>query len=150
MSESLADLIPKWYEGGTTEQMLDEAFAQIRTLESNLGGKQAVIDRLMLEYCPDEMSETQLAEWSKHQRAVPDEVSLEIDAASRPEGVAIKALEALKINHDYCEDPWYSCPLAPEGCADERKGPGCECGADAHNAKVDAIIKLLEPQEQSK
>jgi hypothetical protein len=31
---SIADLIPQWYEGGTPEQMLDEAFAQIRTLEA--------------------------------------------------------------------------------------------------------------------
>lgn len=33
-AESLADQIPKWYEGGMTEQMLDEAFAQIRILEA--------------------------------------------------------------------------------------------------------------------
>jgi hypothetical protein len=33
-SESIADLIPQWYEGGTCQQMLDEAFAQIRLLES--------------------------------------------------------------------------------------------------------------------
>jgi hypothetical protein len=32
---------------------------------------QAEIDRLMLEFCPDEMSEEQLAEWARHQRAVP-------------------------------------------------------------------------------
>ena len=31
--ESIADLIPRWYEGGTTEQMLEEALAQIRLLE---------------------------------------------------------------------------------------------------------------------
>lgn len=32
--ESIADLIPQWYEGVTHEQMLDEAFAQIRLLEA--------------------------------------------------------------------------------------------------------------------
>jgi len=32
---SIADLIPQWYEGGTLEQMLDEAFAQIRILEAH-------------------------------------------------------------------------------------------------------------------
>lgn len=30
--------------------------------------KQAVIDRLMLEYCPSEMTEEQLENWAKHQR----------------------------------------------------------------------------------
>lgn len=32
--KSIADLIPIWYEGGTMEQMLDEAYAQIRLLEN--------------------------------------------------------------------------------------------------------------------
>lgn len=34
---------------------------------------QARIDALMLEYCPDEMTPAQLANWEKHQRAVPAE-----------------------------------------------------------------------------
>lgn len=34
------------------------------------GAKQAQIDRLMLEYCPNEMTEEQLEEWGKHQKAV--------------------------------------------------------------------------------
>ena len=33
---------------------------------------QARIDRLMLEYCPDEMTPEQIAEWERHQRAVPN------------------------------------------------------------------------------
>lgn len=33
--KSIADMIPQWFEGGTQEQMLDEAFAQIRTLEAS-------------------------------------------------------------------------------------------------------------------
>lgn len=32
---------------------------------------QARIDALMLEYCPDEITPEQLANWEKHQRAVP-------------------------------------------------------------------------------
>jgi hypothetical protein len=35
-TDSVADLIPQWYEGGTQEQKLDEAYAQIRRLESKL------------------------------------------------------------------------------------------------------------------
>lgn len=37
-----------------------------------LDAKQAKIDELMLEYCPDEMTEKQLVEWAKHQRVVYD------------------------------------------------------------------------------
>lgn len=33
--------------------------------------QQAAIDRLMLEFCPDEMTPEQLEEWEKHQRVVP-------------------------------------------------------------------------------
>lgn len=36
--------------------------------QRQLAAKQAQIDRLMLEYCPDEMSTEQLEEWGKHQR----------------------------------------------------------------------------------
>lgn len=39
---------------------------------SQVAAKQAIIDRLMLEYCPDEMSEEQFEEWARHQRPVED------------------------------------------------------------------------------
>jgi hypothetical protein len=66
-------------------------------------------------------------------------------------------------------DNWYSCPKAPDGCANDAAGTECNCGADEHNAKVDKIINtalivnkwgrllestnntkamLIEPQEQ--
>ncbi len=35
-----------------------------------LNAAQAKIDSLMLEYCPDEMTRTQLAEYEKHQKPV--------------------------------------------------------------------------------
>lgn len=31
---------------------------------------QAQVDRLMLEYCPDEMTEEQFENWAKHQKPV--------------------------------------------------------------------------------
>ena len=40
-------------------------------LKEQLAAKQAQIDRLMIEYCPDEMTDEQTAEWAKHQRAAP-------------------------------------------------------------------------------
>lgn len=36
-----------------------------------INSKQAKIDALMLEYCPDEMTPEQLEEWEKHQHVVP-------------------------------------------------------------------------------
>lgn len=37
-------------------------------LRKELDAKQAEIDRLMLEFCPDEMTEEQKAEWAARQR----------------------------------------------------------------------------------
>lgn len=34
--------------------------------------KQAEIDRMMLEYCPEEMTPEQTAQWAKHQKPVPE------------------------------------------------------------------------------
>lgn len=54
------------------------AFEQIALQEENvalkqqLGAKQAEIDRLMLEFCPDEMTQDQFDEWARHQRLVKD------------------------------------------------------------------------------
>lgn len=44
--ESIADLIPMWFEGCTPEQMLDEAFAQIRLLEGELNRKRFHVEPL--------------------------------------------------------------------------------------------------------
>jgi hypothetical protein len=51
--------------------------------------------------------------------------------------------------HYTCEDPWYSCPQSECGSANDNAGAECDCGADEHNAKVDAIcaaLSLPEPE----
>jgi len=40
----------------------------LRECAEALDAKQAQIDSLMLEYCPDEMTKEQIEEWEKHQR----------------------------------------------------------------------------------
>jgi len=40
---------------------------RLEELQEVNDAKQAHIDELMLEYCPDEMSKEQLDEWAKHQ-----------------------------------------------------------------------------------
>ena len=48
------------------QEMLDRNAEQIAS-------KQAQIDRLMMEYCPEEMSPEQKAEWEKYQQPVKEE-----------------------------------------------------------------------------
>ena len=45
------------------------------------GCQQASIDRLMLEWCPDEMTPHQMAEWAKAQVAAPGFDEAALDAA---------------------------------------------------------------------
>ncbi len=45
-------------------------------------------------------------------------------------------------SHYLCEDPWYSCPLSEDGCADERQ-EGCTCGANKHNEEVQKILHQI-------
>jgi len=55
-----------------------------------------------------------------------------------------------KRKHYTCEDSWYNCPQSEDGSANDNAGEECDCGADEHNAKVDAICAALaqpEPEE---
>ena len=51
------------------------------------------------------------------------------------------ALEAAKIPHYVCDDCFYSCPKSGECCDDTADQTKCNCGADAHNAKIDEALK---------
>jgi hypothetical protein len=52
-----------------------------------------------------------------------------------------KALREAKLPHLSCEDAWYSCPLSPDGCANDRwAADECNCGADFQNAAIDAVL----------
>ena len=53
-----------------------------------------------------------------------------------------EALSRCKRGHYYCEDSWYSCPLAEGGCADDSKAAVCDCGAEAFNAEIDVVLGL--------
>ena len=54
-----------------------------------------------------------------------------------------EALPTLKMGHSYCEDSWYSCPKAEDGCSNDAEGEDCNCGTDEHNAIIDALMKEL-------
>lgn len=46
---------------------------EILSLHAKLDGTKARIDALMLEYCPEDMTPEQLAEWGKHQRVAEEQ-----------------------------------------------------------------------------
>lgn len=50
---------------------------ELAEAKRQLEAKQAVIDRLMLEYCPEEMSVEQIVNWSNHQRALENDKLLD-------------------------------------------------------------------------
>jgi hypothetical protein len=53
--------------------------------------------------------------------------------------VSIDDLNKLRLIHKECEDGFYSCPLSTEGCLNDYS-KGCTCGADEHNAAIDAML----------
>ena len=53
------------------QPQIDEGIKEHNELRRELAAKQAHTDRLMLEFCPEEMTEEQTAEWASHQRAAP-------------------------------------------------------------------------------
>jgi len=48
-------------------------------------------------------------------------------------------IEAMLIQHNECDDPWYNCPKSKEGCRDEYAGTECNCGADRHNKNIKSL-----------
>ena len=66
-----------WVNGAPSPQCLDDARTfgwelELAYAESFVKAMQARIDELMLEYCPDEMTQEQFDEWERHQ--VPADV----------------------------------------------------------------------------
>ena len=60
---------------------IEKRDARIEELEAQLDGKQARIDSLMQEYCPDGMTEKQWQEWERHQVPVSAGQEAELQAA---------------------------------------------------------------------
>lgn len=59
----------------------------------------------------------------------------------------VALLREARREHYHCDDSWYCCPLCD---SDDHGGPGaggaykkpgeCTCGADAFNARIDALL----------
>jgi len=61
---------------GAYQRQGDSAQAVITDLRQQLAAKQADVDALMLEYCPNEMSQEQLYNWAAHQKSWSPEDTL--------------------------------------------------------------------------
>lgn len=85
-----------------------------------------------------------LIEQLQQKLAACDRERLHLVAKMTDERQLIKELASLaRRRHYHCEDSWYSCPKATDGCANDAMGDQCNCGADEHNAKVDALMQQL-------
>jgi len=60
--------------------------------------------------------------------------------------MAMDALNRMKRPHNYCEDSFYSCPKASEGCSDPRyeNSDECNCGADEANSIADKVLAAID------
>lgn len=56
-----------------------QGFAEVAARKAD--ALQAQLDALMLEYCPDEMTEAQKDNWAKHQKPASEEQQAEVAAA---------------------------------------------------------------------
>lgn len=54
--------------------LLDRAASMLLSLSAQVEQRQAKIDRLMLEYCPTEITQDQFTEWSKRQKRASPEI----------------------------------------------------------------------------
>lgn len=59
---------------------------RIEELELLVNSMQAEIDRLMLEFCPDEMTPAQMATWEASQRVVPNSKRVELKPMTEDDG----------------------------------------------------------------
>lgn len=81
----------------------------------------------------------------QQERAACDRERLHLATRIADERQSIAELACLaRKQHYYCEDSWYSCPKATDGCANDSAGDECNCGADEHNANVDALMQQLK------
>ena len=63
----VADLQMRHDLSGSLAEFSAQPLYAAYQLQAAVAEKQAIIDRLMLEFCPDEMTPEQIEEWKRHQ-----------------------------------------------------------------------------------
>ena len=120
------------------------------------GSKNTTLDYFEIS-CPQELGtlvlcgdcgsySTSVDRWNT--RPIEDALNARIAELEAAQKEALSLLPELERGHYYCDDCWYSCPKAVDGCCDERQGDECNCGADNYNALLAKIIGLLTPEER--
>lgn len=67
-----------------------------------------------------------------------------------------QVLHAVRREHLITEDCWYTCPAAKyeygawASCNEDSDRHECNCGADAINAMIDAVLAPTEPQGEKR
>lgn len=84
LEEQNFDLAAKFkQEKESHDQDLERDHKAIIEWKSRVDSAQAKIDRLMFEFCPDEITDEQFRRWQEHQRPVSKEETQAIDAAAK-------------------------------------------------------------------
>lgn len=107
---------------------------ETKEIEWTVGCKRCDVHLYRARYAKDDG----IATWNA--RPIEDALASRDDLIKR----LVEVLPTLKIKHRYCEDCWYSCPKHEDGCCNEAEGEDCNCGADEHNSKIDALMKEME------
>jgi hypothetical protein len=75
MMDLWEELTELYFEGCDVSSMCHDSVGKTYAVISlEIGFLQAQIDRLMLEYCPDEMTESQMRNWTLHQKPVMEKL----------------------------------------------------------------------------
>lgn len=72
IAEILEDFQPATTEPEEKDALITQQQATIEQCRLAEGRWQAKIDALMLEYCPDEMTDAQVNNWASHQKPVKE------------------------------------------------------------------------------
>jgi len=52
------------------------------------------------------------------------------------------------VHHYHCDDPWYSCPLSTDGCANDDAGDKCNCGYEERVTDLEKSFREVAEEER--
>lgn len=106
--------------------------AELAAMTADRKALQSLIDTLMLEHCPEEMTEAQKENWARHQRPVSEELQTAIDSAIHAD------IEVTTPDRDYSQ-------MSPKDCYELGMMDGVmatrEQVAAKLNSELDAMTK---------
>jgi hypothetical protein len=106
-------------------QLMEEAAAEIERLRNGAAGSRETV-------CP-------------HVRGtVTQHCSLNFTLTDAEREAIAEIIAMPPHEHTECDDSWYGCPLSDGGCTNPSYKDGeCNCGASAHNERMNAIATTL-------